>query len=284
MQPDRAHRMTAAHADRSFRVRPRTSGRTTPVRYALRDDLCRSQTQILRSDDARSGGYPVSSPGSVTRCAAGAPDHPTSTSPGGTRDRDPRRRRAGRRRPCASAAVRLPPQRRSSSRTGAASPAGRTSPRRSGARPSGSARHCVKNIAQLRGVARRPGRRPVLRRHRGRHRARRDDVDAPAAADAQHDGAGRRARRPRLAHRGVLRRPGAPLHAAGVLRPAYRVDQPPARDARLAARARDVGGRGPDPPLPDQGARRAAAHVPAVLRPLHAHGPRRQLHPARSRS
>ena len=35
--------------------------------------------------------------------------------------------------------------------------------------------------------------------------------------------------------------------------------------------------RGADPPLPDQGARRAAADLPAVLRPLHADGPGRQL-------
>ena len=54
---------------------------------------------------------------------------------------------------------------------------------------------------------------------------------------------------------------------------------PPARVPRLAARARHVGGRGADAPLPHQGARRAAADLPAVLRPLHAHGPRRQLHP-----
>ena len=37
-------------------------------------------------------------------------------------------------------------------------------------------------------------------------------------------------------------------------------------------------GRGADPPLPHQGARRAAADLPAVLRPLHPDGPRRQLH------
>ena len=127
--------------------------------------------------------------------------------------------------------------------------------------------------------SRRPRRRTVLRRHRGRHRPCRDHVDAAAAADAQHDGVLHRAVRRRLAHRCVLRRSGSPLHAAGVLRPAYGVDQPPARHARLAARARDVGGRGAHPPLPDQGARRAAAHLPAVLRPLHAHGPRRQLDP-----
>ena len=41
-----------------------------------------------------------------------------------------------------------------------------------------------------------------------------------------------------------------------------------------------MGRRGPDPPLPDQGARRAAVDLPAVLRALHPHGPGRQLHPA----
>ena len=58
-----------------------------------------------------------------------------------------------------------------------------------------------------------------------------------------------------------------------------RTDWPsaPARQPRLAARARHVGRRGPHPPLPHQGAGRAAADLPAVLRPLHPHGPRRQL-------
>ena len=81
-------------------------------------------------------------------------------------------------------------------------------------------------------------------------------------------------------HRRVLRRPGPPLHAAGALGPPYGLDIAPVLLTRLPARARHVGGRGSDAPLPDQGARRAAADVPAVLRPLHAHGPRGQLHPA----
>ncbi len=42
-----------------------------------------------------------------------------------------------------------------------------------------------------------------------------------------------------------------------------------------------MGGRGADPPLPDEGAGRAAADLPAVLRALHPDGPRRQLHPDR---
>ena len=61
---------------------------------------------------------------------------------------------------------------------------------------------------------------------------------------------------------------------------AHRMAVAPVRHARLAARARHVGRRGPDPPLPDQGARRAAVDLPAVLRPLHPDGPGRQLHPA----
>ena len=81
---------------------------------------------------------------------------------------------------------------------------------------------------------------------------------------------------PARLHRGVLRRPGAPVHDPGVQRPADRLAVAPVRAARLAARGRDVGGRGPDPPLPDQGAGRAAADLPAVLRPLHPDGPGRQ--------
>ena len=80
-------------------------------------------------------------------------------------------------------------------------------------------------------------------------------------------------------HRGVLRRPDPPLHDAGRLRPRTRLAVAPVRHPRLAARARHVGRRGADPPLPDQGARRTALHLPAVLRPLHPDGPGRQLHP-----
>ena len=77
----------------------------------------------------------------------------------------------------------------------------------------------------------------------------------------------------------VLRRPDPALHDPGRLRPPHRLAVAPVRHPRLAARARHVGGRGPHPPLPDQGARRAAVHLPAVLRPLHPDGPGRQLHP-----
>ena len=93
--------------------------------------------------------------------------------------------------------------------------------------------NCVKNITQLRAVmgdllddrfyddlASGPGRA-------------RDDVDARAAADAQHDGARPPTRpmpaaRPRL-HRRLLRRPGAPLHAPGLLRPPHRLAVTPPR-------------------------------------------------------
>ena len=122
----------------------------------------------------------------------------------------------------------------------------------------------------------RPGRGPVLRRPRARPGRAGHHVDAGAAADDEHDGADRPGRRPDV-DRGVLRRPGAQLHAAGVLRPAHRLALAPARHPRLAARARHVGGRGPHPPLPDQGAGRAAADLPAVLRALHPDGPGRQL-------
>ena len=123
----------------------------------------------------------------------------------------------------------------------------------------------------------RPARRAVLRRPRARPGRAGHDVDARAAADDEHDGADRDAGRPGLAHRGVLRRPGPPLHDPGLQRPPHRLALAPARRARLAPRARHVGDRGPHPPLPHQGARRAAADLPAVLRPLHPHGPRRQL-------
>ncbi len=70
-------------------------------------------------------------------------------------------------------------------------------------------------------------------------------------------------------------RPGPALHAPGLLRPAHRLAQPPVQQPGLPARARHVDGGGPDPPVPDEGARRAAADLPAVLRPLHADGPGR---------
>ena len=121
---------------------------------------------------------------------------------------------------------------------------------------------------------RRPARRVVLRRRRGRPGRPRDDVAAAAAADAQHDGAATTVPddRPRCwptrcaatcSRSPPTGCPGGP--------------QPPPRRPRLAARARDVGRRGPHPPLPHQGAGRAAVDLPAVLRPLHPHGPGRQL-------
>ena len=90
----------------------------------------------------------------------------------------------------------------------------------------------------------------------------------------------RDAGRRRRVHPGLLRRPGPALHASGVLRPTHRLAVAPPRDPRQPPRARHVGGRGTDPPVPHQGARRAAADLPAVLRPLHPDGPRRQLHAA----
>ena len=78
-------------------------------------------------------------------------------------------------------------------------------------------------------------------------------------------------------HRLGVRRPGPPLHAAGALRPRPRLAVAPAGHPRLAARAGDVGGRGPDPPLPHQGAGRDPADLPAILRALHPDGPGRQL-------
>ncbi len=130
-------------------------------------------------------------------------------------------------------------------------------------------------------AARRPRRRALLRRPRAGPDRARDHVDAGAAADAQHDGSARRTLRPRIVDRRVLRRPDPSLHAARLLRPAHGLAVPPARHPRLAPRARHVGRRGAHPPLPHQGARRAAADLPAVLRSLHPDGPGRQLHPDR---
>ncbi len=138
--------------------------------------------------------------------------------------------------------------------------------------------HCVKNLKQLRELLG-------------------DLVDERFYADLERDQAERAtmsmlvppqmmntmaprdgAERAGLPDRGLLRRPGAPLHAAGLQRPPHRLALAPARHPGLAARARHVGHRGAHPPLPDQGAGRAAAHLPAVLRPLHPDGPGRQLH------
>ncbi len=47
------------------------------------------------------------------------------------------------------------------------------------------------------------------------------------------------------------------------------------RHARQPARGGDVDGGGAHPPLPHQGAGGDARHLPAVLRPLHPHGPGR---------
>jgi hypothetical protein len=95
------------------------------------------------------------------------------------------------------------------------------------------------------------------------------DVHAHPAADDQHDGRG-----------GPACGQGPHVHGAGVLRPSRRVDQPPHGVKGLAARGGHVGGRGSHPPLPHQGARGAAVHLPPVLRTLHAHGPGRERHAA----
>ena len=58
------------------------------------------------------------------------------------------------------------------------------------------------------------------------------------------------------------------------------VAEPSAFPARQPARAGHVGRGGPDAPLSDEGAHRAAVHLPAVLRALHADGSRRTEHGA----
>ena len=185
---------------------------------------------------------------------------------------------------------RHPAGRRTRHRTALPLPAGRARRARLDALPGLEGRHrrgvgvgpvAARPLRQERQAAARadgrPPRRAVLRRPRARPGRAGHDVDARAAADDEHDGAGRRAARAGLADRRVLRRPDPPLHDPGVLGPSHRLVLAPARRARLAPRARHVGDRGADPPLPDEGARRAAADLPAVLRPLHPHGPGRQL-------
>ena len=150
--------------------------------------------QILRCHSARSGGYPVSSRNPPRPRRSYPPACRSSTAPGGTRDRDPRGRSPGRRRRPAPPAlpVLAPPARRA----GLA-----PLPRLDGRHGRGLALRAVAALAlreERRAAARRarrPRRRPVLRRPRGRHRPGRDDVDARAAADDQHDGALRRRRR-----------------------------------------------------------------------------------------
>ena len=83
--------------------------------------------------------------------------------------------------------------------------------------------HCVKNVAAVAAVTGAGTGRLLLRRPRARPARARDHVHAGAAADAEHDGADVSTGRPGV-HRGVLRRPGTPVHAAGVLRP--RTDWP----------------------------------------------------------
>ena len=74
--------------------------------------------------------------------------------------------------------------------------------------------------------------------------------------------------------RGSVARSRAPLHGPRGRRPRAGMAQPSLRHARQPARGRHVGGRGIDPSLSHQGPRGAALDLPAVLRPLHANGPR----------
>ena len=166
-----------------------------------------------------------------------------------------------------------------SSPTGPASPAGRTSRPPSWASVQWQRAHCVKNVKQLRELIG-------------------DLVDERFYADLERDQAERATMSmlvpPQMMNTMV---PHATPAGAGSLteafyadpirrymlpvfsRPAHRLALAPARHPRLAARARHVGRRGAHPPLPDQGAGRAAADLPAVLRPLHPDGPGRQLDP-----
>ena len=138
--------------------------------------------------------------------------------------------------------------------------------------------HCVKNPAQLRDGRRRPAGGAVLRRAGRRRRALRHHVHAAAAADAEHD-------RALLLRRFHTPRPSWPTRSAATCCRCASDRDPdwpshPRAERDSLHEARDVGDRGPDPPLPDQGAGRAGHHLPPVLRALHPDGPRRHLDPA----
>ncbi len=142
--------------------------------------------------------------------------------------------------------------------------------------------HCIKNIRQLRQVIG-------------------DGLDESFLADLERDQAERAtmsmlvppqmvntnracfslvASDPRLRTDAFYADLGSPVHDPGLHRPADRLAFAPGSVQGLTARGRDVGRRGSHPPLPHQGAGRAAAHLPAVLRPLHPDGPGRQPHAA----
>ena len=165
-----------------------------------------------------------------------------------------------------------------SSPTGPASPAGRTSPPSEWASVQWQRAHCVKNVKQLRELMG-------------------DLLDERFYADLERDQAERATMSmlvpPQMMNTMAPRdEPAGPGSLTDAFyadpirhymipvfsRPAHRLVLAPARHPRLAARARHVGGRGAHPPLPHQGAGRAAADLPAVLRPLHPDGPGRQLH------
>ena len=133
-------------------------------------------------------------------------------------------------------------------------PAGATSPPEQWESAQWQRVHCVKNIKQLRALIGDLLERGLLRRPRADQQqfATMSMLVPPQMINTMVPHAG--ARTP---PRSTPTRSGATCSRS--LRPADRLALAPVRDPRLAARARHVGGRGPDPPLPDQGARRAAS-------------------------
>ena len=112
------------------------------------------------------------------------------------------------------AAVRLPP---SAPRRAGLDPVarlGRTSPREEWASAQWQRAHCVKNVKQLRDAPGRPARGPLLRRPGARPGRAGHHVDAGAAADDEHDGAGVPRRRDPDGRRSSPRR-STPTRCAG---------------------------------------------------------------------
>ena len=123
-------------------------------------------------------------------------------------------------------------------------------------------KHTVKNLRELKEALGDLLPDDLAAEHRAGPARAGDDVDPHPAADDQHDGPG-----------GPVARPGPPLHAARLRRPADRLAEPPARQPRQPPRGGHVGRGRADPPLPHQGAGGDALHLSPVLRPLHPHGP-----------
>ncbi len=148
-----------------------------------------------------------------------------------------------------------------------ACPASAASPRADWESALWQRQHTVKNLKEFKAASSATcSPRRLAEQHRAGSRGAGDDVDADSAAHAQHHERGAICGRIRCA--ATWRRP----LTTGV------TDWPnhPQASRDSLHEARHVEGGGADPSLPDQGAGRDALDLPAVLRPLHPHGPGRQ--------